>query len=83
MDRLREVLRNEPRLAKVTYRGTTPLFRLPDGEADAAAIVTLFLAAGTDPSVKDHEGMTAADLAERRGLDEAARLLRAHPQTSS
>src|SRR3954447_11375904 len=77
VERLREVLSAEPRLAKVTYRNQTPMFWLPDDETSAAAIVELFLAHGADPALKDDAGLTAADHAGKRGLQDAARLLRA------
>jgi ankyrin repeat protein len=78
VDRVREVLRDDPALAKsVTKRGETPLTWLPDDEAAAAEIVRLFLAHGADAGVRDRSGLTAADYASRRGLEEAAALLRA------
>ena len=45
---------------------------LPDDEARALEIARLFLANGADPSITNKEGQTAADLARKRGLDEAA-----------
>jgi ankyrin repeat protein len=48
---------------------------LPGDNARAREIVQLFLANGADPSLKNRDGMTAADLARKRGLDEAADLL--------
>ena len=77
VERLREVLSTEPRLAKVTYQSQTPMFWLPDDEQSAVAIVELFLVHGADPALKDKEGLTAADRASQRGLEDAARLLRA------
>jgi hypothetical protein len=50
---------------------------LPNDEHDAAAIVRLFLDCGADARVVSGEGLTAADYASRRGLREAASLLRA------
>ena len=75
LDRLREVLEREPRLATSRYEGGTPLFMLPDDERTAAETVRLFLAHGADPGVRRKDGSTAADLARARGLDEAADLL--------
>lgn len=77
VERLREVLRAEPRLAKVTHENQTPLFWLPDDEESAVAIVELFLAYGADATLKNREGLTAADRARQRGLEDAVRLLRA------
>jgi len=37
----------------------------------------LFLAHGADATLKNKEGLTAADRASQRGLEDAARLLRA------
>jgi ankyrin repeat protein len=74
VERLREVLAAEPRLAKVTYQNCSPLFWLPDEEASAVAIVELFLAHGADASLRDAAGLTAADHAAQRGLEKAARL---------
>jgi ankyrin repeat protein len=75
VERLREVLAAEPRLARLAGSETTPLMWLPADEARAVEIVGLFLAHGADPSVRNKQGLTAADLARKRGLDEAAQLL--------
>jgi hypothetical protein len=75
LERLREVLSAEPRLAQVSWEHGTPLFMLPDDEATAAATVELFLAHGADPSFKRKDGVTAARIARARGLDAAAALL--------
>jgi ankyrin repeat protein len=69
------VLIAEPRLATLTGDGDPPLMYLPGDETRARAIAELFLAHGADPSLKNRDGMTAADLARKRGLDEAADLL--------
>jgi ankyrin repeat protein len=77
VDRLRDVLSAEPELAKVATRdGDTPLMWLPGDEARAIEIVGLFLAHGADPTIRNKQGMTAADRASKRGLDDAAELLR-------
>jgi ankyrin repeat protein len=39
-------------------------------------IVELLLANGADPTVRNKEGMTAADCAKKRGLYDVAKLLR-------
>jgi hypothetical protein len=77
VQRLREVLSAEPERAKAAGDGETPLMWLPGDEARAKDIVRLFLAHGADPAIRNKDGMTAADLAGKRGLDEAAALLRA------
>jgi ankyrin repeat protein len=75
--RVRELLREEPERAKlVSEQNETPLMWLPDDEAAAVELVRLYLEYGADPSIRDHNGMTAADHASRRGLREAAELLR-------
>jgi hypothetical protein len=77
VERLRELLKADPGLAKRAWsNGVTPLMRLPDDERKAREIVDLFLANGADPSRRNDEGLTAADIAEGRGMDEVAALLR-------
>jgi ankyrin repeat protein len=49
---------------------------LPDDENQAVEIVKLFLESGADPTIRDKDGLTAAERAERRGLYTAAELLR-------
>lgn len=79
VERLREVLNEEPGLAKVVNKnGATPLWWLPDDEARAVEIVELFLAYGADPAILAEDGMTAADYARKRGMDEASRMLGVH-----
>ncbi len=78
--RLREVLAGEPDLGTlVNANGETPLMRLPDDEALAADSVELLLAHGADPTIRNKQGMTAAEIASKRGLDRAARVLRSNP----
>jgi hypothetical protein len=68
VDRLREVLRDEPARAMVLDSdGDTPLWWLPDDETKAMAIVELLLAAGVDPATKNRAGRPAADWARKRG----------------
>jgi hypothetical protein len=50
--------------------------RLTDDEARALEIVRLFVARGADSTVRSGEGLTAADCAAKRWLDEVAELLR-------
>jgi ankyrin repeat protein len=75
IERLREVLSEEPALAKAYDDGSTPLMWLPDDDRLAVEIVELLTGLGTDAAVRSKEGMTAADYAERRGLYDAAELL--------
>ena len=75
--RLRQVLAAEPDLAKVRSRnGETPLMWLPDDEARAVEIARLLIDCGADPKLVNKNGMTAADFASKRELDEVAELLR-------
>ncbi len=74
--RMREVLAAEPKLAKSSGEDETPLMWLPDDEARAREIAEMLLAGGADPTVRNKQGQTAADLASRRGLDDVAALLR-------
>jgi len=76
VERLRELLSAEPDLARVVKESRTPLMGLPDDEARAREIVELFLAHGADPTLRNKEGLTAAECARKRGLEEAAELLR-------
>jgi uncharacterized protein len=77
VERLREVLSSEPELAKVVRNSETPLMWLPGDEAHAIEIVELLLAHGADPTHKNNQGLTAAECANKRGLEEVARLLSA------
>jgi ankyrin repeat protein len=78
VERLRELLAGDATLARVAHpNGVTPLMILPDDEARAIEIVELFLAHGADPKKRNDARKTAADLANERGLEEAAELLAA------
>jgi ankyrin repeat protein len=73
--RVREVLRTEPQIATMSGE-STPLFWLPEDEQKAVELVELFLSYGADPKFRRKEdGLTAADVARRRGLEEAAQKL--------
>ena len=84
VERLRELLTAEPGLAKAVHpTGETPLMRLPDDEERAIEIAELFLALGADPTIRNKygdeqflNGLTAAECADKRGLDRVAELLR-------
>jgi ankyrin repeat protein len=81
--RMREVLAAEPKLAKSSGEDETPLMWLPDDEARAIEIAEMLLAGGADPTVRNKQGQTAADLASIRGLDGVAALLRSRELRSS
>jgi ankyrin repeat protein len=76
VERLRELLTRNPERAKAAGDGHTLLMWLPDDDARAMEITELLLSLGADASVRNEEGQTAADRAERRGMLEIAALLR-------
>lgn len=77
VERLREILPADPRLAKVSW-GTTPLFWLPEDEDQALEITKLFLEHGADAHFRSKtDGSTAAEVARKRGLNRVASLLEA------
>lgn len=77
VDRVREVLKENPALAKGIERsGETMLMRLPDSEDDAIVLAKLLLENGADPALRTSDGRTAADIAEQRALLRVAGLLR-------
>lgn len=75
--RVREVLEEEPALARLGSGGETPLMWLPADEGIALELVRLLLRHGADPTVVNSSGMTAADRAERQGMTRVAAELRA------
>ena len=76
IDRLRELLAEKPERAR-GYDGETLLMYVPpDDEDKAIEVAALLLAHGADPAIKDPQGQTAADRAERNGMDGVAALLR-------
>jgi ankyrin repeat protein len=75
VERLREIIPAEPRLAKVSWQ-STPLFWLPDDEHRALEIVKLFLEHGADPNFRSKkDGSTAADVARKRSMHQVMALL--------
>lgn len=78
-ERLRELLRESPALARVTSSdGDTPLMWLPGDAAAALEIATLLVEHGADPAPRNTHGLSAADIADNRGLESVATLLRTH-----
>jgi ankyrin repeat protein len=76
VDRLRELLNEKPERAR-GYDGETLLMYLPpDDEATAMAVARLLLEHGADPTIRDPNGRTAADRAERNAMYRVATLLR-------
>jgi len=76
IDRLRSVLAAQPSLAQEVRNDRTPLFCLPADEDLATEVAMLLLALGVDPRIRDRQGRTAADEAERNGMDALAQFLR-------
>ena len=81
--RLRELFSETPDLAKTAGDRNTPLMWLPDDEARAIEVTELLVRYGADPTVRNKEGLTAADCAEKRGLYDVSELLRSMERTLS
>jgi hypothetical protein len=80
VDRVREVLAEDPDLARATQPdGRTVFWWLPDDEDTALRLVDLLLGAGADARVTV-DGRTAADAAARRGMFNVANRLRTMPR---
>jgi len=78
-ERLRQLFAEEPALANAVHfrLGATPLFTLPDDEDQAVEMAEFLLAHGADPRIRNKDGLTPEQSARRRGLMEAADLMRA------
>ncbi|MGA0601232.1 ankyrin repeat domain-containing protein [Caulobacter sp. KR2-114] len=75
-DRLRALLAEAPDRANRQDRpGEPALFCLPDDEDRAVEVAELLLAHGADPAFRNPLGLTPAQAARRRGLDEAAAVI--------
>jgi uncharacterized protein len=73
VERLSELFATDPSLASaITRGGEAPLFAMPDDDERAVEVAELLLAHGADPSVKNAAGLTPAQAAKKRGLEEAA-----------
>jgi len=73
IDRLTELLAADRSLASAVTRGNeAPLFALPDDDERAVDVAEFLLSYGADPSVRNREGLTPAEAAKKRGLEEAA-----------
>jgi ankyrin repeat protein len=76
VERVRELVDENPTLVRTTPDGDSLLFWLPrDDEARAVAIASLLLEHGADPSVRDGHGYTPGDRAQRLAMFELARVL--------
>ena len=73
--RLRELFAENPELAKTTDEHAPPLFALPEDEDRAFEVAELLLANGADPRVVNEDGITAAEHAQKQGLEAVADLL--------
>ena len=77
VERLRELLAEKSERARATGDGETLLMWLPpQDESIAMAVAKVLLDNGADPRVRDPQGMTAADRAERNAMYEVAAFLR-------
>lgn len=82
VERLRSLLQAQPSLAKALREDRTALFCLPEKDEDLAIeIAELLLLHGADPNFKNSKRLTAADQAERNGMDALAQILRDAQQT--
>jgi hypothetical protein len=75
VERLRQVLRDEPRTKQAAATGS--LFWLPEDEDVAIEIAKLLLDSGADPHARDKAHRTPAEIAERRGMLRVAEVLSA------
>jgi ankyrin repeat protein len=76
--RLEEVLGEEAARANHQLdheESPTPLFCLPDDEDAAIDVAETLLRHGADPKLRNRRGETPAEIARRRGLDDAADLI--------
>lgn len=78
MDRLADLFAAEPDLVNAPHPkfGILPLFALPDGEEEAAAMADFLLNRGADPRAVNSQGISAEQAARDRGLIDAADLIR-------
>jgi ankyrin repeat protein len=73
--RVRELLTEEPALAKARRGDQTLLMALPDDEGMAMELAELLLANGADPSQRNAEGHSPREVALRRGFTDLADLI--------
>ena len=77
VERLKSLLHAQPSLVKTLRDREAVLFRLPEKDEDLAIeVAELLLSHGADPRFKNSKGLTAADEADRNGMDALAQLLR-------
>jgi ankyrin repeat protein len=77
LDRLREVLAEEPERARVDWDTWSPLLWLPPHDEDVALeMVKLFVRHGADPHRRDSNGVAPVDRAEALGMTRVSAYLR-------
>jgi ankyrin repeat protein len=77
LERLRAVLAEDPRRARVSWEHQTPLMWLPpEGESGALEVAKELVRHGADPAIVNKDGATAADRAEAMGMFKVAAYLR-------
>ncbi len=77
IERVRELLAEQPDLARTAGNGHSLLMWLPpQDEVLALELARLLLKHGADPALRNNEGLTAADRAERQGMFRVAEVLR-------
>lgn len=78
IERLETLFAEAPALTNAPARsGQPPLFCLPEDDTSACDLVEFLLAAGADPTVRNAQGLTPAQVARKQGLLDAAALLEA------
>ena len=77
LDRLHALITEQPARARTTGDGETLLMWLPAHDEDVALkAAELLIENGADPTVRDPNGLTAADRAEQNAMFEVAAYLR-------
>jgi ankyrin repeat protein len=77
VDHLRELLAEKPDRARGFDGETLLMYLPPDDEDKAMHVAQLLLDHGADPAIRDPQGATAADRAERNAMFKVAAMLRA------
>jgi ankyrin repeat protein len=81
VDRLREVLAEDPRRAQVDWNEWSPLLWLPPHDEDIALeTVKLFVHHGADPHRRDSNGVAPVDRAQALGMTRVAEYLAHSPR---
>jgi ankyrin repeat protein len=77
-ERLEQLFAGQPALVNAVHfrLGVTPLFTLPDAEDEALEMAEFLLAHGADAGLRNKNGITPDEAARKRGLTDAADLMR-------